>query len=91
MHRRTIVRLYLHDLHRINRANLLTGIAFDAEVGDNFVLFVRLEQNRFSRAFLRAFGTSNTQIINLIFDQALTFSRWTFAIDVCNIFFSEIS
>ena len=62
------------DLHRVNRANQPAGIAFNAEVGDDFVLFVRFEQNGVRRAFLRTFGTADAQIIDLIFDQALAFS-----------------
>ena len=80
----------LYNLHRINRANLLAGIAFDAEISDDFVLFVRLEQNGVGRAFLRTFGTTNAQIVDLIFDQTLAFAGRTFAVNVSDVFFPEI-
>jgi len=83
-------RASLHDFYCVNRANLFAGVAFDAEVGDDFVLFVRLEQNGVGWAFLRTFGTANAQIVDLVFNQALAFARRTFAVDVCNIFFPEI-
>jgi len=83
-------RASLHNLHRINRANLLAGIAFDTEVSNDFMLFMRLKQNRFGWAFLRTLGTADTQIVDLIFDQTLTFTGWTFAVDVRDVFVTEI-
>jgi hypothetical protein len=83
-------RASLHNFHRINRANQTAGVAFDAEVGDDFVLFVRLEQNGVCWALLRTFGAANAQIVDLIFDHTLAFTRWTFAVDVRNVFFPEI-
>lgn len=96
MYKRTVDDVLTHggaslqNLNRINRANLFAGVALDAQVGDDFVLFVWLEQNRFGWAFLSTFGTADAQIVDLVFNQALTFARRTFAIDVCNIFFPEI-
>jgi hypothetical protein len=63
-----------HNLHRVNRANLPTRVALDAKVGDDFVLFVRLEQDGFNRAFLRTFGTTDAQIVDLVFNQVLAFA-----------------
>jgi hypothetical protein len=67
-------RASLHDLDCINRANLSAGVALNAKIGNDFMLFVRLKQDGFNRTFLGAFGTADAQIIDLILNQILAFA-----------------
>ena len=76
---------------RVHRASLSASIAFDTEIGDHLMLFVRLEQDGFGRTFLGTLGTADAQIIDLVFNKALAFARRTLAIDVRHIFVAEIS
>lgn len=86
------IRIYsLYNFYCFHRANLAAGIAFDAQVSDHFMFFMRLEKDGFGRAFLGTFGTADTKIIDLVFDHALAFARRAFSFDMSQVFFTEVS
>ena len=55
---RILFQTSLHH-HRINRANLSAGIAFDTQFGVNHMFFVRCKRDCINGAPLHTFGTTN--------------------------------
>ena len=69
-----ILTFSLYYFYCVNWAHLSAGIAFDTQISDHLMLFVWPEQNGIGRTFLCTFGATNAQIIDLVFDQTLTFA-----------------